>query len=99
MFENVHTIKFAIRESCVESVVLQTRFPKRKTKRIMKKWFKKYQKTITIPINGMSLVGANWESGIVFGVVHPEYYEKEFRATTEKFNADPKLPNFELVEA
>ena len=96
MFQDVKTVYVKLDDSLVYGVGVQTRFPKTNKKRIMKKWYKRFNKTLFHPKDGFHMVGADFANNAIYVTVHPAYFKSK-QETFETYNNNPELPNMVLV--
>ena len=98
MINDIKLIKFKLCASVVDIFNKQKRFPKSKNKRIRKKWKKLFSEKETKPTQGLAVLGVDWGTSTMYAKVHPEYYEKVFKFTVDKYNSTSDVPDMMLVE-
>ena len=98
MISDIKLVKFKLCSSVVDIFDKQKRFPKSKKKRIQKKWKKLFSEKETRPTQGLTVLGVDWGTSTLYAKVHPEYYEKVFKDTVDKYNSSPDVPDMLLVE-
>ena len=96
MFQDVKTIYIKMDDQLLHEMGVQTKFPKTNKKRIMKKWFKKFNKTLFYPKSGFHMVGADLYNNAIYVKVHPVYFKTQ-KEVFDNYNRNPELPDMVLV--
>ena len=96
MFQDIKTVYIKLDDALLEEITLQTKFPKTNKKRIMKKWFKKFNKTLYYPAPGFHMVGADLHNNALYVKAHPNYFNAQ-KEVFDNYNSNPELPNMVVV--
>ena len=96
MFQDIKTVYIKLDDALTHGVSIQTKFPKTNKKRIMKKWFKKNNKTLFYPKTGFHMVGADLHNNALYVKAHPNYFNAQ-KEVFDNYNSNPELPNMVVV--